>query len=76
MKFNREVTVGLSFDGFRLSASQISRIKIYWYNESSGRWVLVDSSPTIDDDEEVIWFSTNHFSRYAWSDDSTGGSNP
>jgi hypothetical protein len=73
MKFNRDVTVGLSLAGFGLSARQSNNIKIYWYNESQGRWRCIDPNPTVNLSTSMVWFSTNHFSRYAWSDDSTGG---
>lgn len=64
MQFNGNVIVTLDFSRFGLTQKEAKKLKVYYFNESTGRWEKV--KPPYYYTETSVSFLTNHFSRYGW----------
>lgn len=64
MQFNGNVIITLDFSRFGLTQKEASKLKVYYYNETKGKWEKVKSPLYFT--ETNVSFQTNHFSRYGW----------
>lgn len=64
MQFNGNVIVTLDFSRFGLTQKEAKKLKVYYFNESTGKWEKV--RPPYYYTETSVSFQTNHFSRYGW----------
>ncbi len=64
MQFNGNVVVTLDFSRFGLTKKKAKKLKVYYFNESTGQWEKV--KPPYYYTETSVSFRTNHFSRYGW----------
>jgi hypothetical protein len=65
MKFNRSVSVTLSYAGTTVDPTKIN---IYWWDPNANAWVMISDHPAIDTHKQTVSFPTDHFSRYAWGE--------
>lgn len=64
MQFNGFVIITLDFSRFGLTQKEAKKLKVYYYNESTGKWEKVKGPLFYT--ETSVSFRTNHFSRYGW----------
>jgi len=58
-----ELTVTISYDGLDLTGVNEDMLDVYWFNESTGKWVAMKG--TVNKADNTIEFVTTHFSKYA-----------
>lgn len=65
MQFSRPVSITCSYADFNVGDPY--KIKVYWYNPSTGKWELI-GTPSVDTGSKTVTFSTSHFSKYGFGD--------
>ncbi|MEW9698163.1 S-layer homology domain-containing protein [Paenibacillus sp. SI8] len=62
-EFTKDVTITLPFDKTKTDLAK-STVSIYWFDESSEKWMELDN-PKVDADQAIVTGSVKHFTKFA-----------